>query len=151
MIPFDFTVKVSLLQVTTTFGASYALPAPTYPLRSGNSPLSAPQITGSAASVVEAAVVVVSAALVVVLATVVLVEVVLVVEVLAVVVVRRAAFFTWLWEEESDPQADTSTIPERTRQESIRFCIPPLCMVCTSNATHPGRFLPAAGPGPKGV
>jgi hypothetical protein len=93
---------------------------------------------------------VVSAAMVVVLATVVLVEVVLVVAVLAVVVVRGAAFFTLDSEvEELEPQADTRTSPERTKQESRRFCIPPLCMICTNNATHPWRFLLAPGRGQK--
>ena len=65
-------------------------------LPSRNSPLFAPQITGSAASVVAAAVVVVLAAPVKVFASVVLVEAVLVVAAFAVVVVRKAAFFTWL-------------------------------------------------------
>jgi fatty acid desaturase len=139
MIPFDFTVKVSLLHVTVTFGASYPAPAPGNCDRSGNSPLSCPQMT-EAAAVAVAVVDVVIAALVVVLAIVVLVEVVLVVAVLAVVVVvRRAAFFTLASEEEElDPQADTRTSPERTKQESKRFCIPLLCIMYTINTTHPG-------------
>jgi hypothetical protein len=106
---------------------------------SGNSPLSCPQITEAA---VVAVVEVVTAALVVVLATVVLVEVVLVVAVLAVVVVRRAAFFTFASEElVLDPQADTRTSPERTKQESRRFCIPLLCIMYTINTTHLGHYL----------
>jgi hypothetical protein len=81
---------------------------------------------------------VVTAALVVVLAIVVLVEVV-VAAVFAVVLVRRAAFFTLASEEEElDPQADTRTSPERTKQESRRFCIPLLCIMYTINTTHPG-------------
>jgi hypothetical protein len=137
MIPFDFTVKVSLLHVTVTFGASYPAPAPGNCDRSGNSPLSCPQITGAADVAVVAVVEVVTAALVVVLAIVVLVEVVLVVAVLAVVVVRRAAFFTFE-SEELEPQADTRTSPERTKQESRRFCIPLLCIMYTINVTHSG-------------
>jgi hypothetical protein len=96
-------------------------------------------MTEAAAVDVVAVVEVVTAALVVVLAIVVLVEVVLVVAVLAVVVVRRAAFFTLASEEEElDPQADTRTSPERTKQESRRFCIPLLCIMYTINTTHPG-------------
>ncbi len=95
-------------------------------------------MTGAAAVAV---VDVVAAALVVVLAIVVLVEVVVVVAAVfaLVVVVRRAAFFTLASEEEEeelDPQADTRTSPERTKQESRRFCIPLLCIMYTINTTH---------------
>ncbi len=126
---------MSLLHVTVTLGASNSVPAPGNCDRSGNSPLSCPQITGAAAVAV---VDVVTAPLVVVLAIVVLVEVVVVTAVFAVVVVRRAAFFTLASEEEElDPQADTRTSPERTKQESRRFCIPLLCIMYTINTTHP--------------
>ena len=52
-------------------------------------------------------------------------------------------------EEELDPQADTRTCPERTKQESRRFCIPLLCIMYTINATHPCTFLLAPGRGQK--
>ena len=58
IIPFDVIFKVSLPHVTTTFGNSYPLPAPATLVRSGNTPLSAPQVT-AAAELFEAVVVVV--------------------------------------------------------------------------------------------
>ena len=111
---------VSLLHVTVTFGASNPVPAPASEVRSGNSPLSAPQITGALDSLESDVAVVVVVAIVVVTATV-------------VVLVVLAAFFT-LAVSEDEPQADTSTRPKRARAGNIRFCITTLCMKYTKNA-----------------
>ena len=106
---------MSLPQLTTTVGLSYPVPAPENEARSGNSPLSAPQMTEAVDPLESdvATVVVVAAAIVV------------------VVFVLLRAFFT-LVESEDELQADTSTRPRRARQGNIRFCIPPLCMYYTN-------------------
>jgi hypothetical protein len=93
---------VSLPQVTVTFGASYAEPAPGYCERSGNSALSAPQVTEEDVSLDDD-----DSTVVVVLVVVVDLE-------------RIAAFFT---SEESEDPPHAARVPRLTtaRKGTRRF------------------------------